>query len=44
MPANFKETKCKNFAYAENKGEMIAGNRFYKETEIHFILCKLHSF
>lgn len=37
MPANLEEGTCKNFASAENKGEMIARNKLYKEGKINFI-------
>ena len=44
LRTNLKETKCKNFVWAENTGEIIAGNKFYKEAKIHLTWLKLHSF
>lgn len=44
MPDNLKEVTCKNFASAENKGEMNVWNKLYKEAKINSIRCKLRSF
>lgn len=38
MPANLiKDVACKNFASAEDKGEIIVRNKLYKEVKIHLI-------
>lgn len=37
MPTNLKDVTYKNFASAENKGEMIVGNKLYKEAKNNLI-------